>query len=323
MKQEAGIILTIIIPHYNTPHYLRRLLDTIPQDIPIQTIVIDDRSNELLPEYEECKSYFSDRGVLFLRNEGEKGAGASRNVGLRHAVGKWLLFADADDYFCEGFYDILRPYLSETADIIYFPLTSKEEGSERESHRHLEMAELICQYRDHPNLENEVNLKYRFVVPTSKLIRKDLVDKNQVFFDEVMHSNDVMFSIKTAYYSKQIAVATTAIYCLVRNNTSLTSLVNADSYRQRISVWINRYLFLRDNLSRKEFRVLDLYGMGRILYGVKGRVGFKILYQTIQTLRQNQIHIFPRRIFRVRSLWKWLQIQKTVQTDERRFLRKH
>lgn len=322
MKQAANMRLTIIIPHYNTPHYLRRLLDTIPQEKNIQTIVVDDRSNALLPEYEECKSYFSERGVRFVRNDGEKGAGASRNVGLRHAVGKWLLFADADDYFCEGFYDILEPYFDETADIIYFPFTSREEGSERESHRHLEMEELISQYRNNPSLENEVNLKYRFVGPISKLIRKAMVDKNQIVFDEVMHSNDVMFSIKTAFYSKQIAAAAAAVYCTVRNNTSLTSLVNADSYRQRISVWINRYLFLRENLSRKEFALLDLYGIGRILYGIKGRVGFKVLYWAVRSFRQNRIPIFPRRIFRVRRLRKWMQIQKTVQTDEKRFLHK-
>lgn len=38
---------------------------------------------------------------LFLTKEG-RGAGYARNTGLSHAKGKWIIFADADDFFYEN-----------------------------------------------------------------------------------------------------------------------------------------------------------------------------------------------------------------------------
>ena len=91
--------LSIIIPHYNRPHYLRTLLLSIPHLEEIQVIVVDDKSTEYQQEYECLKKEFSDRNIEFYDNDEVKSAGTCRNIGLRHAAGDWLLFADSDDYF--------------------------------------------------------------------------------------------------------------------------------------------------------------------------------------------------------------------------------
>lgn len=45
--------LSIIIPHFNIPHLLGRLLETVPILDEIQLIVIDDNSTENLDELSE------------------------------------------------------------------------------------------------------------------------------------------------------------------------------------------------------------------------------------------------------------------------------
>lgn len=40
--------LSIIIPHYNTPELLYKLIDSIPQSPDVQIIVVDDNSNHHL-----------------------------------------------------------------------------------------------------------------------------------------------------------------------------------------------------------------------------------------------------------------------------------
>src|SRR5690606_29417331 len=97
------IQVSIIIPHYNSTELLEKLISTIPEISSIQTIVVDDHSNEFhknrLMEIEQANK---NRNILFLTNDlDKKNAGSSRNKGLKHAKGKWVLFADSDDYFVE------------------------------------------------------------------------------------------------------------------------------------------------------------------------------------------------------------------------------
>lgn len=56
--------------------------------------------------------------VLFTK-EG-KGAGYARNIGLSHARGKWIIFADADDFFTADCFTILNEYMDSPHEVIYF-----------------------------------------------------------------------------------------------------------------------------------------------------------------------------------------------------------
>ena len=48
------------------------------------------------------------------------GAGFARNLGLRYACGKWVLFADADDFFHKDFYNIISAYEKSSYEVVYF-----------------------------------------------------------------------------------------------------------------------------------------------------------------------------------------------------------
>jgi len=56
--------------------------------------------------------------ILFTK-EG-KGAGYARNIGLSHARGKWIIFADADDFFTADCFTILNEYMDSPHEVIYF-----------------------------------------------------------------------------------------------------------------------------------------------------------------------------------------------------------
>ena len=72
------MMLSIIVPHFNSPALLQRLLDSIPNQENVEVLVIDDLSNSHLKEYYECKDRNSDRNVIFLNNTVQnKGAGGA------------------------------------------------------------------------------------------------------------------------------------------------------------------------------------------------------------------------------------------------------
>lgn len=89
---------TIIVPHYNTPQLLERCIASIPGREDVQIIVVDDCSfdtSELCETFEKLK--LRHNFELYRTPQGGS-AGRARNIGLDHAKGKWLIFADADDF---------------------------------------------------------------------------------------------------------------------------------------------------------------------------------------------------------------------------------
>ena len=89
---------TIIIPHKNTPQLLQRCLDSIPIRVDIQIIIVDDFSDSTIVDFNNFPGSNRLNVEIYLTKEG-KGAGYARNVGLTKAKGKWILFADSDDFF--------------------------------------------------------------------------------------------------------------------------------------------------------------------------------------------------------------------------------
>lgn len=242
---SRNVDLSIIIPHYNSPDYLKILLDSIGKNDGVEIIVVDDYSSRQLLEYERLRITYSDR-VIFLKNEGTKSAGAARNVGLRVACGRWLLFADADDYFLPQWYDKVKKYFETDFDTIYFRPISKNILSGENEARADGCNKLINDYIDNKK-GSETNLKYEWVTPWSKMIKRSVIEKNDVNFEEIFCANDVMFSIKVAYYTKSVGVSCDSIYCITSGASILT--VNNSQYAHviRAGALCRRYLFLKEH----------------------------------------------------------------------------
>ena len=137
MQNQYKRNLSIIIPHYNTPDLLEKLIVSIPNTDDIQIIVIDDNSDKDLKLLENVKNMYQNKIEYYVNDTGVKGAGACRNIGLRHADGKWLLFSDADDYFLEGMYETVAQYFDSDYDEVFFIPTSKYIDSGELSNRQI------------------------------------------------------------------------------------------------------------------------------------------------------------------------------------------
>ena len=286
------ILYSIIIPHYNSVQYLERLLDTIPQKETIQLIVVDDKSDENL---ESVKEKVLLRGGRFLHNTTEKkGAGVCRNIGLQEAEGRWLVFADADDYFVEGAFDIIDRYKDSTADIVYFIPTSRYNETDMVADRHVDYERVARNYQKNPSRYNEVALRYKFVVPWSKMMKTEVAQKNQILFDEIPAANDVMFCTKYAHYAKEIEVSDECIYCVTRMQGTLTTKFNEKNFWARVQVYKDRYVFLNQHLKPDEvngFGVSKRCGMSVIIKALRQGYGLKMALRVYRYFRENKIKL--------------------------------
>ena len=98
---EEDIRISIIIPVYNVEEYLEECLDSaVSQTICQKEILcIDDGSSD--DSYLILQRYQQRYPCIRILRQENKGAGETRNVGLKHAVGKYVCFLDADDFYID------------------------------------------------------------------------------------------------------------------------------------------------------------------------------------------------------------------------------
>lgn len=222
----ADINYTFIIPHKNIPDLLCRCLASIPRREDIQIIVVDDNSDPEKVDFDHFPGVGEPCVEIYFTKEG-KGAGYARNVGLGHAQGKWLLFADADDYFTSEIEKLLNDYKNSKSDIVYF--NSKSQNIVNPSTNFGDQINYVLSGNSDENLENY--LRYQNGVPWGKMLKKSLVEKNNIMFDEIPKHNDTMFSLKIGYHATLISVDKRICYI---NYCRYDSISNNNNYSETL-----------------------------------------------------------------------------------------
>lgn len=259
----AEINYSIIIPHKNSPKLLQRCLDSIPKRSDVQIIVVDDNSNPDKVDFEHFPGLQDSFIEVYLTKEG-KGAGYARNVGLKYAKGKWLLFADADDYYVKGFIRQLDSFLDSEYDIIFFPVLG---NGPVECDRSCEINTFYDLY-----FRNQMDIeifKYKTWVPWNKMFRRQFIVDNSIFFEEIPVGNDAFFSLYASEKTKKILVIQNKIYCVTYNPNSITysdavfrKKIDYLSVNLRISSFLEKHGI---QLCVTPFgEIFKLYGLGNL-----------------------------------------------------------
>ncbi|MBH1959020.1 MAG: glycosyltransferase family 2 protein [Flavobacteriia bacterium] len=99
--------ISVIIPVYNAEKYVSQAVESALQlDEVFEIILVEDKSPD--NALEVCKELAEkhERVKLFQHpDQGNHGAGASRNLGLAKATGDFIAFLDADDYYLPNRFD--------------------------------------------------------------------------------------------------------------------------------------------------------------------------------------------------------------------------
>ncbi|MDN3379127.1 MULTISPECIES: glycosyltransferase family 2 protein [unclassified Pseudoalteromonas] len=217
-------MVSVIIPHRNSFDSLEKLILSIDKSN-TQIIIVDDNSEDKDRLYNISLKY---PFCTFIRNKVCKGAGFCRNKGLELASHDWILFADADDYFCSGAFDVFNEYLETEYDVVYFNVTSYNVLLNKRGDRHKVYSNLV---------DNEdKDIIYQHYVPWGKLIKRELIDKNKIFFDETFVSNDMMFSLFLGLRAKLINFDKRILYTVTESANSLTKVINKDTMLSRFLI---------------------------------------------------------------------------------------
>jgi len=242
MNTTRHISYSIIIPHKNIPNLLRRCLDSIPKREDVQIIIIDDNSDPSLVDFSNFPGIGEPNTEIYFAKE-NKGAGYARNIGLTMAKGKWLLFADADDFFNDCVYFLMDKYKNENVDLVFFKSNSVYSDSLRPV---VSRGDKYNRWLDHAvetgTISNE--LRYNFNPSWAKFFSRAFIFKNNIYFQETYAGNDALFSTKTGHLAATILVDLNEIYCATVRKGSLDYQISYESAKSRFDVSLAQYSYL-------------------------------------------------------------------------------
>ncbi|QUA54044.1 glycosyltransferase family 2 protein [Aristaeella lactis] len=200
-------LITVIIPVYKVKkEYLDCCIESIyKQDVnDIEIILVNDGSPDDSGIY--CDEYAEKDDRIKVIHKDNGGSASARNVGIKNATGKWIMFIDADDWIENDlFQDFVALSPTDDVDIVIFPgyteyinktipdpvvFEDKRIFATRE-----EIDEIaIKTLSKAANIPNTASLTSVW----GKFYRREFLHKNNLLLDEQMRYNeDVIFCLET------------------------------------------------------------------------------------------------------------------------------
>lgn len=189
--------LSIIVPIYNVEKYLEECIDSIEKikKIKFEIIMIDDGSSDNSLQIAEKLKLKYKNILLIIQNN--KGVSCARNIGLKNAKGRYVLFVDSDDLVIS---DELEKVYMETIkldlDIAignHIRFSNLNELKKESKEKYDKIKEMNVKLgRDFFSIFDRKNLFVPVIWQT--FYKKDFLIKNDLFFKEGIIYEDVLFS---------------------------------------------------------------------------------------------------------------------------------
>ncbi len=232
------------MPVYNAEKYLAFAIDSaLAQDEVVEIILIEDNSPDGAMKI--CEDYARrDPRVKVLThpNRENLGAGASRNLGIRHAKSEFIAFLDADDQFVPNRFKTAKEIFATHPDAhgvyghigtIYY--------DERYKQLHLERSRSeITGLREYVPPESLLNKllrgNYGHFSVDSLVVRREILTDAYLFDESLLQAQDTdfVFRLASAYRLYSSKVAEVVALRGVHAENRVFKIEEAAIYRQRV-----------------------------------------------------------------------------------------
>lgn len=259
-------ILSIIIICYNNEKYIKNCLDSVIRKLNnnIEIIIVDDGSTDSSYNIiSKCIVNIENIKLISIRNSG---ISIARNVGLKNAVGKYIMFIDGDDYInIKGIEKIINYIQKNEFDLLlfntikYYEKTGKYEIEKYviNDYKNVSISDLI---------DNKIcGRAWRFIY------NKKMLDKNKLLFHKSLIYEDEEWVPRVIYYSKKIEYIDEDLYIYRKRNNSITSTKSLNNIINLEKITEATYSWSLDCSNKKNYIFFSLTRcirniMGSILY---------------------------------------------------------
>ena len=247
--------LSIIIPCYNSQKYIKNCLESIlnqlDKRVRLEVLIVDDNSND--QTYKIISKYKKKHQLIkVLKNKKNLGVSKSRNLAIKKASGKYILFLDSDDEIIKKtLKDLVFITRKESVDV--FVLRNKQIGKNS-----LDKNEIITINKKSKNLIESIRDVKKFRATCwNFLIKRSFLLKKKIFFKNLRIFEDQYFVSKVLQEAASFKIYKKIIYNrrLEEPNT-LSKIVGYNTAKSCLKLMIEiSKLFLKNkNLKKKNKR---------------------------------------------------------------------
>ncbi len=228
LLEQSEKKVSIIVPIYNAEEYLAKCLDTLVKQTlsDIEIILIDDASTDTSPRIMDVYQEKFPHLIVRIHQEQNAGQGVARNMGLRIARGKYVLFVDSDDYvdvdICRKLYLQAEVTSSDVVCCEYYEING---SSIREISPYSTQVMGKLDYE-----KKKILMSVHAVGPCAKLIRKQLLIDHHLYFPSGMKYEDLATVPLWWIYAIGISEVKEPLYTYIRHENSTTIKRNSRHY---------------------------------------------------------------------------------------------
>lgn len=214
-------LISVIVPIYNSEKYLSICIESIMAQTyrNLQIVLVDDCSDDASEKIcDEFAAKDSRIRVVHRETKGGEGGAKARNTGIDHATGELLYFIDSDDYIDSDMLEQMYAIMcKEKSDCVVSSFHYVDSDGKDLPWRTPELSPygVMSGYEAARVFLTTLNIEG---FSWNKLIRRDVIDKYEIRFDEsmnsfvdmygmfsaVLNSNKVSFYPARPYYYRQL-----------------------------------------------------------------------------------------------------------------------
>lgn len=280
--------VSIIIPVYNVAQYIIPCLDSVYNQTykDFEVILVDDcgidNSMDIILQYLTPEKL---QKTKIIHHEKNKGQSVARNNGIKQAKGKYILFIDSDDTISSNSLSQMIN-LAETNELqLVLGENYITKGKEK---KHISVS-----FNEDIITNNTTALNY-FVnnrwynPPWNKLLRKDFILKNNIFFKEGYIFEDELWSFILATKVERMGVVRKPLYnYYIRPNSTMTNNQNSRRWFGLLKIlpFMKEHIFANNLQEDLDVSKFFLFKLIVILNGLKNYNSINyIIYKQIKKL---------------------------------------
>ena len=251
MNKSKNPFMSIIVPVYNVEKYLEECVGSIISQSfsDFELILVDDGSTDSSPKM--CDGYAEKDNRVKVIHKQNGGLSSARNAGIDEAEGEYVLFVDSDDYIAEGslmnIYDTVCK--NGDCDVVFLDANKVFEdkgeiplgdGYQKDKIDGMDKASVM---------------KYLAYLPKfpgaawSKLVKRDVILKNNLYFEYGIFCEDIDWTISLLLCSNRFAYCEGVHYYYRQNRAgSITNRIGLKNVKDLL------HIIEKHALRKHEFR---------------------------------------------------------------------